>query len=343
MITKKTIDEIFAISRIEKKRSGRNRLSIMRDMVRSRRRYGTTAKGYLSFGFAMLEEKYKADYLSSHILINLVNQINRRELDSKWTAYTLLQDYYKRDCVHFIESSDAEIEAFLAKHDSFFAKQVDSTCGKGVLYVDDHKQNPDRINMLKEGRFDMLEEPIKQHPLVNAINDSSINTVRFATFLNDDLEVLFLPTIMRVSANDSKVDNIGSGGFYTLFDDEGIVQLDGFFQENLDVLVNDNLIVESHPRTGFKPLGFKLPYYQESKALVEQMAKAMPALKIVGWDIAIGEDGPDLVELNAYPDLHFNQNYYFTEILNTPSVGAKKKLEEHLNIRINDDYSIERL
>lgn len=343
MINKQTIDEIWAISRIEQKRSGKSRLEIVRDMIQCRREFGTTAKGYLSFGFSLLDPKYRPDYLSSHILINLVNQINQRELDSKWTAYKRLGQYFRRDCVHLQESSPEEIEAFLDKHPNFFAKQVNSTCGKGVLYIEQDKHGEDLIENLARDRFDMLEEPIIQHDEVNKINDASINTLRLATVMNDDLEVVFLPAIMRVSSNESKIDNIASGGLYTMFDEEGVMQLDGFFNENPYGLENDQLIVPEHPRTGYQPHGHKLPYFQESKALVVQMAQAMPELKLVGWDIAIGQDGPDLVELNAYPDLHFNQNYYFTKILGQESVGAKKVVEEHLGIKIHKDYKIEKV
>lgn len=55
---------------------------------------------------------------------------------------------------------------------------------------------------------------------------------------------------------------------------------------------------DTHPDTGERITGFVYPCWQETVALCLRAARAFPAIRIQSWDLAIGPDGPTLVELN---------------------------------------------
>lgn len=57
--------------------------------------------------------------------------------------------------------------------------------------------------------------------------------------------------------------------------------------------------VEAHPITGQHMIGFKLPLWQETKALVERVSIALPEQPLLGLDVAITDGGPLLVESNS--------------------------------------------
>lgn len=328
-----TLKDILTVASIEAKRSGKNKLSLICDIVVSRFKHGTIVCDYMAYGFSMIPKEYRKEYFSSHQLIRTVNKVNNRSIDSKWTSYQLLKEYYKRDIVHIEESSQQEVSDFLQMHQQFFTKTLDGSGGFGVVFFDQEKEKVS-IENLKEKKLVLLEQAIIQHDDLNYITDSCINTLRVVSVLSPDGTVAFLPSILRVGGGTTKVDNVSSGGTYTLLDEQGVIMLDGLYQENLEHIKNKNLILKYHPVTKVSPYGLKVPFYHESLLMVEEMARKIPDCPIVGWDIAIAKNGPKLLEFNSFPGLDMNQNYYFTKILNKEHVGAKSIIEKQLGIQI---------
>lgn len=48
-------------------------------------------------------------------------------------------------------------------------------------------------------------------------------------------------------------------------------------------------------------MGYQLPMIEEAKALACQAALEIPEVGHVGWDMAIGPDGPAIIEGNDFP------------------------------------------
>lgn len=55
---------------------------------------------------------------------------------------------------------------------------------------------------------------------------------------------------------------------------------------------------EHNPATGCRLVGFQIPHFAELKAAVLKGAALIPGIRIQGWDVAIGPDGPIVVEVN---------------------------------------------
>ena len=66
----------------------------------------------------------------------------------------------------------------------------------------------------------IIQAGVKQHPTLSELNESSLNTVRIVSFLFNG-EVHILSSILRMGASDSKVDNIGAGGFACPIKEDG--------------------------------------------------------------------------------------------------------------------------
>jgi hypothetical protein len=62
-----------------------------------------------------------------------------------------------------------------------------------------------------------------------------------------------------------------------------------------------------HPDTGGPIEGRILPLWAETRALAERAHAAFADRHIVGWDMAILEDGPAIVEANGGPDTDMHQ------------------------------------
>jgi glutathione synthase/RimK-type ligase-like ATP-grasp enzyme len=64
-----------------------------------------------------------------------------------------------------------------------------------------------------------------------------------------------------------------------------------------------------HPDTGEQIKGRVLPFWEEAKRLAAEAHRAFADRVVVGWDIAILEDGPILIEGNGNPDMDIIQRF----------------------------------
>ena len=94
---------------------------------------------------------------------------------------------------------------------------------------------------------------------------------------------------------------------YTYVDENGVV-----FAEAIDQ--RDNLFYE-HPISKVKIVGFKVPKFKEAVEMVKEAAKVVPEIGYIGWDVAISENEPVIVEGNCFPGVFQLK----------PSLSAEKK------------------
>jgi glutathione synthase/RimK-type ligase-like ATP-grasp enzyme len=65
-----------------------------------------------------------------------------------------------------------------------------------------------------------------------------------------------------------------------------------------------------HPDTGNVIEGFRIPMWAEVVELLERGQRSLPDLRTLGWDIAVTDDGPLIVETNATYDIDIVQVAY---------------------------------
>jgi hypothetical protein len=58
--------------------------------------------------------------------------------------------------------------------------------------------------------------------------------------------------------------------------------------------------LEAHPRTRVPFAGYQLPFWPETRDLLERAALAFLPLRTIGWDVALTPSGPVLIEGNAW-------------------------------------------
>ena len=146
----------------------------------------------------------------------------------------------------------------------------------------------------------------------------SVNSLRVITFLTDDGNVVILRMVLKIG-NKEGIDNCRNGGMYTFLDDNGVVLLPAF-DEN-------NNIYEKHPKSGTEIVGFKVPYYKEIQELVSKAGKVVPEIRYVGWDIAITEKGPIIIEGNEYSGI-----FQMKASMNPTKIGDLPRFRKYMDI-----------
>ena len=214
----------------------------------------------------------------------------------KETTNRIFKDFIHRDWINPRTASLEEFKLFVGKHPIFFAKKNVGCGGIGAIIIrTDENSNIAEIhsNLSKSGKI--VEEIISQHESMKSFCPDTLNTIRMTTFLDVHGVVHILTAAGRFGRMGSVVDNYHSGGFSVVIDPKtGIIISDG--------LNRNHERKEFHPDTGKKFKGFQYPFWQEIRSTVIKMAKIVPAIRHVGWDIAINADGKvDLVEANEEP------------------------------------------
>jgi len=142
----------------------------------------------------------------------------------------------------------------------------------------------------------LFQETVKQHPELDKLNPSCINTIRFDTFIDKEGKVEIMSAYLRMSTSNKHVDNIASGGcLVSIGLQSGKLKKEGYpgFSAN-------GIVVHTfHPVTKTVFEGYSIPYFSEAKEMVLRAASLMPGLRLVGWDMAISESGPVLIEGNS--------------------------------------------
>lgn len=194
----------------------------------------------------------------------------------------------------------------------FIKKMYESYGGKNIFKLTEVSFPMERERLVE--LFDniimnayLFQDTINQHAELNRLNPSCINTVRMDSFIDQEGNCELISAFIRMSTSGSFVDNISSGGCYVGIDIEtGELKEQGYSS----ITVGSGEIITSHPQTGTEFKGFKIPYFSEIKNLVLEVAGLIPKLRLIGWDIAITEKGPVLIEGNCGYDITANDMAY---------------------------------
>lgn len=193
--------------------------------------------------------------------------------------------------------------------------------GKGVSYLTAEKgclsaQLEEFIRITSNDI--VVQKPVKQHPALAKIHESSANTYRIISLLSEN-GVKIYSTVLRVGIDGRKVDNAGVAC--------GVLN-DSVLKKQAFTVRGE--IYESHPTNGFVFDGYSVPCVDKAHELVKKAHIMVPHFKLVSWDIIICEDGePVLLEANlakGSSELH--------QFCNGPLFGddTKKVLDEVFGI-----------
>lgn len=289
--------------------TGKNRCFLFCDMVWCALHYGVGYLDYHVFGFAINRGKNRRTFMTMHHNVGLTRLVNDRTLypimNDKFRFLETYRDFVGREHLD-LQGCDAQaLEAFCRKHTVVFAKPVSDFGGNGVerLVYEEGSDWEGLYQRLLEGKQYLVEEGIMQHPQMASLCPSSVNTLRMVTVVLEG-KAHFLYALLRMGSGQSHVDNISSGGMYTLVDAEGVLQFPAFCDR-------DGLYYDSHPLTRISFPGFRVPCFGEAKDLCLRAAMTVPGLGYIGWDVAVTPQGPVLVEGNVLPGYDMAQNARF--------------------------------
>lgn len=290
-------DRIARYCPADLKSSPRAIKKLKRDMWYHFLRYNCLFSEYFMFQFYRLNHKAKTEFVTEYEKIAACRSLSPAEtreiFRNKWKAYQRFAPFYKRDALLIDENTSlVSFQAFIEKHSCFIVKPLEESCGFGIRIIDTPGvRNAESLFASLQQEHVLVEQLIVQDSQMSRFHSSSVNTVRFATFLKDGaVHPLF--AVLRIGMGSSIVDNAGAGGLIAAIDlDTGIVTTPGRAESGYTAIV--------HPDSGTQIIGAKIPQWEQAVELATQLAMVVPEQPYVGWDLALTESGWVMVEGNS--------------------------------------------
>jgi Sugar-transfer associated ATP-grasp len=152
----------------------------------------------------------------------------------------------------------------------------------------------------------IIQKRVQPHPALEPLSSGAVPTVRAITCLDEQGRPEIVAAVFRMSIGANRtVDNIHAGGLACAVSLE-----DGALGVASNLGSDARLGWRSHhPTTGARIEGTCLPFWDQVKALAVQAHEAFADRVMIGWDIAIAEDGPIVIEGNRGPDMDLMQRF----------------------------------
>ena len=146
----------------------------------------------------------------------------------------------------------------------------------------------------------IVQKAVHQHEGLNALNPSSVNTLRIFTY-RSSMEVLVLYTVLRIGRLGRITDNETAGGMSVRINKDGTLAKYAYSRPGDDMIKKTD--------TGVVLEGYPIPSYNKALEAVKSAHLQLPYFNLIGWDISINTDGePVLIEWNTQPDLSQSAN-----------------------------------
>jgi hypothetical protein len=174
----------------------------------------------------------------------------------------------------------------------------------------------------------IVQPRLRPHPALGDLTNGALPTVRVVTCLDEAGVPEVIGGVFRMAVGDNTtVDNLHAGGI------AANVELETGKLSRATNLGSDAKLgwLVRHPDSGSPIEGRTLPLWAEVKQLAVEAHREFADRVVIGWDIAILEDGPVLVEGNGNPDMDILQRF-MVEGLREQRFG--QLLAHHLRRRV---------
>jgi hypothetical protein len=147
------------------------------------------------------------------------------------------------------------------------------------------------MNLLQEYNKDfIIQNVVSQHPKMEVLNKSSLNTFRVMSYLNFS-GVKILSTIVRMGRKGSFTDNASMGGIVCGVHKDGQLNENGYDQGGKRFIETDE---------GIKFKDIVLPFMEDVEFLVNELHLGIPYFRLISWDLAVDQSGSlVLIEFNV--------------------------------------------
>ena len=182
-------------------------------------RHGTSPENYYVLRFYELDEEQRSRFLTSGRSKAVDAALNRKAtredkllIGRKELFNEGFRGLVKRDFLYVPAHDFAECKAFLRRHAQVMVKPTSSTMGRGIEKLRSADIEPEALYERCREQKLLLEEVIRQHPALDAVNSSCVNTVRINAARGLDGKVRLIGACLKCGGAGAVTDNFHTGG-----------------------------------------------------------------------------------------------------------------------------------
>lgn len=289
-------------------RNNKSVLYVKFDMIKNFIRYGIGYTDYLKGDYINLTKEQKKTFVTTKSFYKLLSYLNNPKYDAcmsdKLVFNKIFNKYLGREWIDIRVTSLDEFKVFLKGKKTIFAKPPTDFGGHGIqkITVKEIKDVEKLYEELKKKKLNLIEDGLVQHEELNKINPYAVNSFRIVTLVKDG-KAYILNNALRINVDDNPA--IGCQDAYMRLNEQGII-----CSRVIDDVAN---VYEEHPIAKIKFNTVKVPYVKEAFKMALEAALVVPEVRYVGWDFAITENGPVIMEGNEYPSYGLVQYYLFND------------------------------
>ena len=267
------------------------------DFLYCKARFHVTLNEYRKYRFYNLKNRYRKNFVLVYHKTHGYENVSAKTVTMhKYIFYRRMQDLFNREMTLAPHCGKDAFVEFFKKHQRIVIKPDFGSLGRGIKcleYTDEAYAEKIFEKFSKEKPM-VCEEYIYQHHALTELCPFSVNTIRVVAIWDGEDVELVSATLKTGGSADKFVDNMHNGGIGAQVDIEtGIVTTFGRDYSNNDYAY--------HPVSGAQFIGFSVPFWKEAKNLVKEAHRRLPQCPLLGWDIAITENGAEIVEANSAP------------------------------------------
>lgn len=314
------------IHMVKEQNPDKSKVGIFFNMAYNMTRYQLNFVDYRKSNFINLSKEDKKKIIGMPEYRKVIKYLNNDNYTSIFLDKILFNkvfaDYIGREYLDLRKSSLDDFQKFIKGKKTFFVKKHNSFGGDGVEKITNKNLDVAKLykKLLKNKQY-LVEETIVEHPLVHQINDAAVNNIRIVTLLKDG-KVHIICKCLRVS--DGQEEVVSCHDIMTSLDNKGKViskTFDDDFHE-----------YKEHPTTHFVFKEAQVPYMEEILEMAKKAALEVPEVRWVGWDFAVTEKGPIIIEGNFFPSYGLDQFYLINKDYFVKEKIQKILKEEYKNI-----------
>jgi hypothetical protein len=140
----------------------------------------------------------------------------------------------------------------------------------------------------------VIETQLEQAAYINEVYPHSVNTLRVVTARQDSGDIALVAVSLRLGSDGRQVDNSTQGGMLIGIDAETGLPYRPYaeFEYGSEKVFN-------HPDTGYEFKKFQVKNWVSVKESIIDIAEKMVLYNLIGWDIALTDEGPVVIEANT--------------------------------------------
>ncbi len=215
-----------------------------------------------------------------------------------------------KDQVIDLDGNTYPIESLFELKTSFVLKNITTEYGEDFMLCQPTKYQNFIVNGklldLKEFKTKLnkkiwiMQDVIKSHYAIRKINNSALNTTRIVTIFNGE-EPVYLSGFQSFATDNQIIDNWGKGAVYVGLNlEKECLKEYGYYHP----AIKSHAFTTIHPDSGILFKDYPIPYLKDAVYICIKAHRFLYTHFVIGWDVAITDDGPFILEANEKPGMN---------------------------------------